>query len=540
MEWVGTPFVAGNTPNTQYILVTIAILGLQFVWSIEQTYVSLYLIELGLSKSILSLVWIAGPLCGLIVQPLVGVYSDFSTSHYGRRRPFMIWGSLATAFGLFVFGWSREIAERLRFKHINGLLLAIVAVLIIDVAVNVCQACCRALIVDMFNEHKQNRANAWAGRMASVGHLISYFLSSLNLTVLGFDTQLKAACCIYSLVLLITVAISAVSVKERVLVAPLIPQTRPTGSMNNSNGVRSGETPSISSDSFDLSYSPPSATDMLKVRMAEFWRTALNLDPQLRAIFKVQLLAWYSWFTFLFYGATYASEVWRYGEHNHINGSQSTNRLLTYSHRPTDTDELARAGSLALTVFSFSSTLFTFILPKFNVNITSIWIFSFVIYALAMVATGFVVNLNQVLIIFATVGLTWACTIWIPYALTAERIHQLPLTETPSIEREPREEELFLDTESLDDTASIAGRDEKSGIILGIHNSAITLPQFISAFSSFVIFRLVDKKSGSTHDDGGRAIAITLQVGGFTALLSAFYAYKVNNKRQAIQLDENI
>lgn len=531
--------MAGNKPSTQYILVTIAILGLQFVWSIEQTYVSLYLLELGLSKSMLSLVWIAGPICGLIVQPVVGVYSDFSTNHYGRRRPFMIWGSLVTALGLFVFGWSRDIAEKLQIKHLSGLLIAILAVLVIDVAVNACQACCRALIVDMFSERKQKKANAWAGRMASVGHLISYFLSSLNLTVLGFETQLKAASCIYSLVLLITVAISAVSVKERVLVAPLIPNIQNADHLRNLNEMRPRRTPSTGSDSFESSYSPPSATEMLKVRMTEFWRTVVTLDPQLRAIFKVQLLSWYAWFTFLFYGATYASEVWKLGENNQSNIAQYSVWLEKLSSRPNDTDEMARAGSLALTVFSFSSTIFTFLLPRINVETKTIWIFSFVVYALAMVATGFVVNLHQVLVIFATVGFTWACTIWIPFALTAERIHQLPLTEVPPIENEPREEELHLETESISDSASITGHEEKSGIILGIHNSAITLPQFISAFSSFVIFQLVEKKSEDTHNDGGRAIAITLQVGGFTALLAAFYAYKINSKRQAVQLESN-
>jgi len=56
------------------------------------TYCTPYLLSLGMSKSRLSLVWIAGPLSGLVMQPLVGMLSDKSTSRYGRRRPYMVGG----------------------------------------------------------------------------------------------------------------------------------------------------------------------------------------------------------------------------------------------------------------------------------------------------------------------------------------------------------------------------------------------------------------------------------------------------------------
>jgi solute carrier family 45 protein 1/2/4 len=68
-----------------------------------------YLLQLGLTKSKTSLVWIAGPLSGLIIQPLIGVIADRSRSKWGRRRPFMIFGSFIVAFCLLVLGWTAEI-----------------------------------------------------------------------------------------------------------------------------------------------------------------------------------------------------------------------------------------------------------------------------------------------------------------------------------------------------------------------------------------------------------------------------------------------
>lgn len=70
-----------------------------------------YLLQLGLTKSKTSLVWIAGPLSGLIIQPLIGVIADRSRSKWGRRRPFMVFGSLVVAFCLIVLGWTSEIVD---------------------------------------------------------------------------------------------------------------------------------------------------------------------------------------------------------------------------------------------------------------------------------------------------------------------------------------------------------------------------------------------------------------------------------------------
>lgn len=63
-----------------------------------------------MSKSRMSLVWIAGPLSGLIIQPLVGMMSDQSRSKYGRRRPFMLGGAAAVGICYLLLGWAKEIA----------------------------------------------------------------------------------------------------------------------------------------------------------------------------------------------------------------------------------------------------------------------------------------------------------------------------------------------------------------------------------------------------------------------------------------------
>ena len=68
-----------------------------------------YLLQLGLAKSQTSLVWIAPPLSGLIVQPIIGSISDSSKLRWGRRRPYMLLCSVLVAVNLLVLGWAAEI-----------------------------------------------------------------------------------------------------------------------------------------------------------------------------------------------------------------------------------------------------------------------------------------------------------------------------------------------------------------------------------------------------------------------------------------------
>ncbi|KAJ2438675.1 hypothetical protein GGF42_008219, partial [Coemansia sp. RSA 2424] len=93
----------------QYLALTVALGGLQFVWSVETGFGSLYLLSLGMKKSLVSLVWLAGPLSGLITQPLVGILSDNCTAKLGRRRPYIIGSTAVVVLCLAVIGWTREL-----------------------------------------------------------------------------------------------------------------------------------------------------------------------------------------------------------------------------------------------------------------------------------------------------------------------------------------------------------------------------------------------------------------------------------------------
>jgi solute carrier family 45 protein 1/2/4 len=99
-----------STKSLWYIiLLTISIGGLQIAWSVELSNGSPYLLSLGLSKSLMALVWIAGPLSGTLVQPYVGMLSDNCRVPWGKRKPFMVGGAAATIISLMCLAWTKEI-----------------------------------------------------------------------------------------------------------------------------------------------------------------------------------------------------------------------------------------------------------------------------------------------------------------------------------------------------------------------------------------------------------------------------------------------
>jgi solute carrier family 45, member 1/2/4 len=110
-------------------------------------------------------VWIAGPLSGLIVQPVVGALADASTSPYGRRRPVMLVGTAVVAVCLLVLGFTKEIVGLVQPDEDKArrptIALAVLAIYAVDFAINAVMSCARSLIVDTLTADKQQTGAAW-------------------------------------------------------------------------------------------------------------------------------------------------------------------------------------------------------------------------------------------------------------------------------------------------------------------------------------------------------------------------------------------
>jgi solute carrier family 45 protein 1/2/4 len=80
-QWAGISKILGP-PWARFPAITVGFAGLQVMWSIEMAYASPYLISLGLTKSLMALVFVAGPLSGLIMQPLIGIARNIACQYF--------------------------------------------------------------------------------------------------------------------------------------------------------------------------------------------------------------------------------------------------------------------------------------------------------------------------------------------------------------------------------------------------------------------------------------------------------------------------
>lgn len=167
------------------LLISMGFLGIQFAWSLQMGQMSPLLEQLGSAVWLTSLIWAAGPVTGVLVQPIVGSLSDNHRSALGRRRPFLIVGTLLVALSLVMMPNSGEIGSWLSnvlgvsSSFPMGLLIAAVLLWVLDASINLTQGPYRALVPDVFSAKEQTKAYAMMSLTIGLGSVASFLISFL-------------------------------------------------------------------------------------------------------------------------------------------------------------------------------------------------------------------------------------------------------------------------------------------------------------------------------------------------------------------------
>ncbi|KAF7801805.1 sucrose transport protein-like [Senna tora] len=124
-------------------------------------------------------IWLCGPISGLIVQPIVGYYSDRCKSRFGKRRPFIAVGALFVALAVFVISYAADLGhmfgDSLQEKsRPRAIAIFIIGFWILDVSNNVLQGPCRALLADLSagDQRKTSMSNALFSFFMAVGNIL--------------------------------------------------------------------------------------------------------------------------------------------------------------------------------------------------------------------------------------------------------------------------------------------------------------------------------------------------------------------------------
>ena len=144
-------------------------LGIQFGWGLQMANMSAIYEYLHARPDQIPMLWLAAPLTGLIIQPIIGHMSDRTWNRLGRRRPYFLAGAILSSLALILM------------PNSSALWMAAGLLWILDASINVSMEPFRALVADLLPEEQRTRGFAmqsiFIGLGAVAGSAMPYILS---------------------------------------------------------------------------------------------------------------------------------------------------------------------------------------------------------------------------------------------------------------------------------------------------------------------------------------------------------------------------
>lgn len=157
-----------HTSKFRLYLMCMGDFGLAFTWVLKYAVTTPFFRQTLRGGPVVShVVWSLGPLSGLITAPLVGVLSDRCESRFGRRRPYIFGGMVASILGMNMF----SLAGRLSASRPLALLVGVVGFAILDFSTNVIMFPSRALMADLLAADQQHDVQSAAAVLASLAEI---------------------------------------------------------------------------------------------------------------------------------------------------------------------------------------------------------------------------------------------------------------------------------------------------------------------------------------------------------------------------------
>jgi maltose/moltooligosaccharide transporter len=139
-------------------------LGIQFGWGLQMANMSPIYKYLGAADEQIPLLWLAAPLTGFIVQPIIGALSDRTWGPLGRRRPYFLVGAILSSLAL------------IAMPNSGALWMAAGLLWVLDASINVSMEPFRAFVADKLNEEQHGTGFAMQSFFIGVGAVVAGLL----------------------------------------------------------------------------------------------------------------------------------------------------------------------------------------------------------------------------------------------------------------------------------------------------------------------------------------------------------------------------
>jgi len=344
--------------------------GIQFGWGLQMANTSSIFEHLGARGHQLPLLWLAAPLTGLVVQPIIGYLSDRTWGPLGRRRPYFLAGAIAGSMALILM------------PNASTLWMAVGLLWILDTSANISMTPFRSFVGDLLPEEQrtlgftiQGVFHGLAGVIASslpwlLHHLFGVVESQENFHVIPL--AVKFSFYIGAFVFLGTVIWTVVTTKE----------PKPA--------------------EFDLLLPQKTATES-RGMVSDIGMALRNMPVTMRQLAWVQFCSWFGMFClFLYFPPAIARDIF---------GATSQGTLLY-------TTGIEWAG-LCIAMYNAVCCLFSFILPKLTQRLSLKMTHSLCLTAGALGLCSLLLIHNRYLLLLPMigVGIAWASMLSLPYAM---------------------------------------------------------------------------------------------------------------------------
>ena len=358
--------------------------GVQIAYALQSANISRIFATLGADPHQLSFFWVLPPLMGMIVQPLVGKYSDKTWNRLGRRKPYLIVGALiAVAVMLLLPNAGNFTFTQSLFLGLNAAMwFGLFSLMFLDTSINIAMQPFKMMVGDMVNEEQKGLAYSIQSFLCNAGSLAGYIFPILFTWVGIANTapegvipdSVKWSFYIGAAILMLCVLYTFVTVKE------LNPEE-----YAKFHGLDTKK---------DEKKEDPSFIKLLVNAPSTFWT--------------VGLVQFFCWAAFLF--------MWTYS-----NGAIATQCFGWDGINTADT-AFQNAGNwvgVCFAIQAVGSMLWALIMPtleKFFHN-KGAYAISLVVGALGFISTLFVTNQFVLLVSYAFIGAAWAAMLAVPFTI---------------------------------------------------------------------------------------------------------------------------
>ena len=377
-----------NLSNKQLFNLNFGYFGVQIAYALQSANISRIFATLGADPHQLSFFWILPPLIGMIVQPLIGKWSDRTWCRMGRRKPYLLVGAIIAVLVMAFLpnAGSLHFSTRVFLGLNMAMWFGLFSLIFLDTSINVAMQPFKMMVGDLVNEQQKAKAYSIQSFLCNAGSLVGYLLP-IFLTWIGIANQAPEGVVPPSVV--ISFYAGAVILILCVLYTFLNVKEMPPAEYAEFHGI---DTEKAAGKKEGL------ITHLFKAPKV-FWT--------------VGLVQFFCWAAFLY--------MWTY-----------TNGTLAYNcwGGATDTASAAyqAAGNWVGVVFAVQavgSILWALMLPRFK-NLKTAYIVSLLIGAVGFIAVAFIHDKYLACAAYFLIGAAWAAMLALPFTLLTNALEGNP------------------------------------------------------------------------------------------------------------------